>query len=402
MKGKQGMWCGVFVATFFLVPLVGCFNACFAQQGITEKEILVGGFGPVTGPVGWLGAGARDGIQLAIDEINESGGINGRKLKFVHQGASSPAESLAAVKKLNEQQKVYMIFSASGSTGAEAAADYFRESGMPIYNTVCVTMKIREPLARNIFHGVPPGVDVLNEHYARSALDYKPRPKRIGVLVGSYAFPQAEWLATKPIFEKAGIEIATVQTYDLGDKDYTAQVVALSRAKPDMIVAYGQVQEVALAVKQGPERGLVGIPWWVGPGVVTRAFPAVAGQYAEGVRSVWLLPYYHGEKGNPMEEFEKSWVKRYGSPPEGRPAYTDVMGYGGGYIAGLVMKKAGKDLSWGNLIRTWESLTNVKISDFGNGAPDVIFPETYSPTRHQGNQKVVSIAVSNGTWRVQN
>ena len=371
-----------------------------AVQGVTDKEILIGAFGPITGPLSWLGMGARDGVQLAIDEINANGGINGRRLRLEHQPANTPAESLAAVKKLNEQSKVYLIFSAHGSTGAEAAADYFRESGIPVFNTVSVTMRLREPFAKNIFNGTPPGVDILNEYYVKSALDRTPRPKRIAVLVGTYAFPQAEWNASKPLFEKEGVEFATVQTYDLGDKDYTAQLVQIARAKPDLIVAFGQVQEVAIAVKQAPERGLAKTPWWVGPGVVTRAFPTVAGAAAEGTRSVWIGPYYHGEKGE-MAKFEAAWVKRFGNPPEGRPAYTDVFSYGDMYILAQAIKKSGNDLSWPNLIRNWESLKDAKPSDFGPWAANVIFPHTYSATRHQGNQRVNNIVVQGGTWKVQ-
>lgn len=375
-------------------------SSAHAQQGVTDKEILIGAFGPITGPLSWLGQGARDGVQLAIDEINAHGGINGRRLKLEHQPANTPAESLAAVKKLNEQSKVYLIFSAHGSTGAEAAADYFRESGIPVFNSVSVTMRLREPFAKNIFNGTPPGVDILNSYYVKGALDQNPKPKRIAVLVGTYAFPQAEWNATKPMFEKAGIELATVQTYDLGDKDYTAQLVQIARAKPDTIVAFGQVQEVAIAVKQASDHGLAKTSWWVGPGVVTRAFPAVAGQAAEGVRSIWLGPYYHGDKGTPMEVFEAAWIKRFGNPPEGRPAYTDVFGYGDMIILAQVIKKAGNDLSWPNLIKQWETLKDAKPSDLGPWAADVVFPETFSPTRHQGNQRAVNIVVKGGTWRV--
>lgn len=384
------------------VACATALSSSYAQQvqGVTDKEILIGGFGPITGPLSWLGQGSRDGVQLAVDEINANGGINGRQVRFIHQGANTPAESLAAVKKLNEQQKVYMIFSGAASTGAEAAADYFREVGIPVFNDVSVTMKMREPFAKNIFNGAPPGVDILNSFYVKSVLDYKPRPKKIAVLVGTYAFPQAEWNASKPLFEKSGVEIISTQTYDLGDKDYTAQLVAIARSKPDMIVALGQVQEVAIAVKQAPEKGLAGVPWWVGPGVVTRSFPAVAGNAGDGTRSVWLVPYYHGEKGNPMEKFEAAWVKRFGTPPEGRPAYTDLFGYGDMYILALVIKKAGKDLSWGNLIKQWETLNGAKPSDFGPWAADVIFPETYSATRRQGNQRAVSVVVSGGTWKV--
>ncbi|NPC58244.1 ABC transporter substrate-binding protein [Caenimonas soli] len=375
-------------------------TAAHAQQGVTPTEILIGGFGPLTGPLSWLGQGSRDGTQLAVDEINANGGINGRKLRFVHQPAASPAESLAAVKKLHEQQKVYAVFSGSGSTGAEAAADYFREMGMPVMNPVSITMKMREPFTKNVFNGAPPAANQLNDHNVKSILAANPAAKNIAVLVGTYAFPQAEWNATKPALEKAGVKFTTVQTYDLGDKDYTAQIVAIARSKPDLVVFFGQVQEGALAVKQAKERGAASAPWWVGAGVVTRSFPTVAGAAADGVRSVWLLPYYHGEKAPDNAKFETAWIKRFGTPPEGRPAYTDVMGYGDMYVLALAMKKAGNDLSWANLIRQMETLKEAKPSDFGPWAADVIFPETYGPTQRQGNNRTVNVIVKDGTWQV--
>ena len=65
-------------------------------------------------------------MQLAIDKINEAGPINGRKLRLIFEHASTPAESVAAAKKLNESDKVFVLVIATGSTGAAAAADYVR------------------------------------------------------------------------------------------------------------------------------------------------------------------------------------------------------------------------------------------------------------------------------------
>jgi branched-chain amino acid transport system substrate-binding protein len=58
-------------------------NAVFADesQGVTDTEVLIGGLGPVTGPTAFIGGPGRDGMQLAIDKINEAGPLNGRKLR---------------------------------------------------------------------------------------------------------------------------------------------------------------------------------------------------------------------------------------------------------------------------------------------------------------------------------
>src|SRR5215217_360846 len=63
------------------------------KQGVTDTEILIGALGPLTGPTAFIGGPARDGMQLAIEKINEAGLINGRKLKLAYEHAATPAES---------------------------------------------------------------------------------------------------------------------------------------------------------------------------------------------------------------------------------------------------------------------------------------------------------------------
>jgi branched-chain amino acid transport system substrate-binding protein len=63
-----------------------------------------------------------------------------------------------------------------------------------------------------------------------------------------------------------------------------------------------------------------------------------------------------------------------------------------------VLKKAGRELSWPRVIDAWETLNDAKPSDMGGY--DVIFPETVTPTDHQGNKKVASARIINGSWRV--
>ena len=94
--------------------------------GVTDNEVLIGALGQLSGPFAFIGAPGRDNMQLAIDKLNDAGGINGRKLRMIYEHASTPAESVAAAKKLVENDKVFVLVIASGSTGAAAAADYVR------------------------------------------------------------------------------------------------------------------------------------------------------------------------------------------------------------------------------------------------------------------------------------
>src|SRR6516162_974484 len=102
-----------------------------AAPGVTDSEVLIGALGQLTGAFAFIGAPGRDNMQMAVDKLNEAGGINGRKLRLLFEHASTPAESVAAAKKLVENDKVFVLVIATGSTGAAAAADYVRSARSP-------------------------------------------------------------------------------------------------------------------------------------------------------------------------------------------------------------------------------------------------------------------------------
>ena len=82
--------------------LAFAFAARGQENGITPSEISIGAIGALTGPLAFIGKPGRDSVTLAFDEINAKRGVCGRKLSLHFEHASSPAESIAAVKKLVE------------------------------------------------------------------------------------------------------------------------------------------------------------------------------------------------------------------------------------------------------------------------------------------------------------
>ena len=382
------------------VQTIAFAQATSETQGVSNSEILIGAFGPLTGGNAWIGLSARDGLNLALTEINQNGGVNGRKLRMIFEGAQTPGESVAAAKKLVEQDRAFVIVLGSGSTGAAAAADYLRDMKVPAYNIVGATPKIREPFGRNIFSGVYPDARLLSQFFAEEIARTQPKPKTAGVMVGTYEFPQAVLKGLLPQLEKHGIRVATVQSFDLGTRDFTAQIVGVIDKKPDAIVFLGTSAEAGLAIKQAPELGLTGVPWILDVAAISPSVPQVAGRAAEGVRSIWMFPYFFGDPAPAMQEFERKWRAAYGQPAAGRPSYIDLNGYGDMYVLAYALKQAGPDLSWSKLISTWENLKNVKPTSFGPFASDVIFPESFSPDQRDGNTRYATIKVIDGTWRV--
>lgn len=380
-------------------------SRAFAQaanqtQGISGSEILIGAFGPLTGANAWIGLSARDGLNLAVNEINRNGGVSGRKLRMIFEGAQTPAEALAAAKKLVEEDHVFVIVLGSGSTGAAAAADYLRAIGIPAYNIVGATPKIRVPFGKNIFSGVYPDVRLLSKFFAEEIAHSTPKPKTAGIMVGTYEFPQAELKGLLPHLKDLGIDVATVQSFDLGAVDFTAQIVGVAGKKLDVVVFLGNGAEAGRAMKEAPELGLTGVPWVVSVAAISPSVPQVAGSAANGARSIWMFPYFFDDSAPAMRSFEQKWRTAYGQPTAGRPSYVDIDGYGDMYVLAYALKQTGHDLSWSKLISVWENLKKVKPTDFGPYASDVIFPESFSPDQRDGNTRYATIQVVNGTWRV--
>ncbi len=377
--------------------MTGAVLPAFAQQGVTAQEITIGALGPLTGSTAFIGAPARDGMQMAVDAINKRGGINGRKLKLVFEHAFSPAESVAAAKKLVEQDKVFALVLASGSTGAAAAADYVRSVGVPTYNLFGSTPVIREPFAANVFHGLIASTEVTaGSLVAQLARAGEKKPQRVGVLAGSYAYPQANLAILKPLLEKQGVAL-TLETFDQNAKDFTAQLVNFSRNKVDAIVVLGSFTEAGFAIKQAPQVGLVNVRWVLDGSAVNNAIIPIIGN-ADGIRGYYNAPYYPGQAAKPMEDFEALWKATYGVAPQGRPNLFDIGGYGSTFVLAQAIQAAGNDLTWKGLIGKWENLKGAAPSKMGGF--DVIFPETYTPKDHQGNKLLGSTEVVKNKWVV--
>lgn len=373
-----------------------------AQQGITPGEIAIGAFGPISGPLAYIGIGARAGLELAVSEINANGGINGRKVRLVFEtSGSDPAEFLAAARKLTERDQVFALVIASGSVGAAAAADYIRDKGIITYNIIAATPKIHTPLSPNIFHGAAGPAAVFAQATVEQLKALKPAPKRLAMLVETISYHKSVADGLKPLLQKAGIEVVTQQDFAPGDRDFTGQLLAVRRANPEAVLALGEAPPSAFLMKQGVEAmGMKNLQWVVSSSAITQEFPKIGGPAVEGAKSLWLFRQYHGEKAGDMPKFEASWRKLNPNAPVGRPSYLDLAGYNGMYILALAIKNAGREPTWKSVQAAFEGLKDATPSKFGPWAADIQAPESFGPTDHQGNDRFFEIAVSGGQWKV--
>lgn len=365
------------------------------EAGVSDTEITIGAIGALTGPLAFIGTPGRDGMTLALNEINAKGGVCGRKLRLQFEHASTPAESLAAVKKLVEQDKVFALVLASGSTGAAAAADYVRQTGVPTYNLYGSTPIIREPFSKNVFHGAIVPIEVAAPGLIGMFYDDGHKPQKIGILAGTYAFPQATLKAVEDYLKSKKTEYALEQ-FDQSARDFTSQLVSFGRQKVDSVLVLGSFSEAGFAIKQARELGMANIRWVLDGSAVSRAIVPIIGN-ADGIRGYFNNPAFPGQNDT-VKEFEARLKTQLGSMPQGRPNNYDMIAYGSTFVIAQGLQGTGCQLTREKFLASWSSLKDAGPTRMGG--LDVSFPESFTETDHQGNYRLGATVVKGGEWQV--
>ena len=361
------------------------------QQGVSADTVTIGAFGPITGPAAYIGLAGRDGMNLAIKEINAAGGIHGRKIAAVFEDdAHSPTRALAGVKKLVEQDKVFAIMSVGGSNATVGSVDYVKEKGVVMYVSIASAPPVTWPFAKNLFRGGTTETARYGELYAEY-LAGNAKNKRIAIMHGREEYPRNEGDATiaklKSWFDMT--PVARVE-FNINDKDFTSQLIEVQKSNPDVIAFFGNPAEAAIAMRQARELGIKQ-PFFVGSNMVDPSLITAARTNAEGVTGFSLIPYLPGSTAAEIKTWEANWRKEYPSAPAGRPNNFDLLAYGDMHVLAEGMRRAGKNLTTESLIKGLESIRDYRVGP-------VATPRTFATNHHIGNLTLVPMTVKGGQW----
>jgi branched-chain amino acid transport system substrate-binding protein len=140
------------IAATALVLVAAAQTRAFAQTGLTETEIRIGMWTPLSGPLSLLGTSARDAVQLWSNEVNERGGIHGRKIVFIsYDDAGSPQEAQTAVRRLITQDDVFMLIGGSISGSTLPVRQVIDRSKIPFVASISSNINLMKPFSRYIF-----------------------------------------------------------------------------------------------------------------------------------------------------------------------------------------------------------------------------------------------------------
>src|SRR3954447_19386287 len=143
MKAKTFGWAALLALAF------GTAAQAQPTQGVAKNEIVVGSIQDLSGPIAGFGKQVRLGMLLRVDEINEQGGLNGRKLRLiVEDSAYDPKKAVLAAQKLVNQDKIFIMLGHIGTAQNMAAMPVQFEKNVVNFYPVTAAREMYEPFNR--------------------------------------------------------------------------------------------------------------------------------------------------------------------------------------------------------------------------------------------------------------
>ena len=252
-----------------------------------QDTIKIGFFAPITGPAAADGASAKHAVELGLKEVNDAGGIRGRKVELIiYDDRLNPQEAVAIANKLIERDRVVGVVSGSYSGPTRVSAPIFQKAGMPMVAGYAVhpdvtwdskQKKANDFCFRNGFLGEIEGAAAAE--FAVKNL----KARRISLIFMDNDFGKAISAGFAQRAEKLGATILTKQMYKFpGESDFRPYLTRIKEGSPDLIFAAGYYNEAASIVRQSKELGMTSQIMGE-EGFDSPKFLEIAGSAAEGV-----------------------------------------------------------------------------------------------------------------------
>jgi branched-chain amino acid transport system substrate-binding protein len=366
-------------AAFLLVAIV----PAGAQTGAAKGDpIYLGVSGPLTGPNAQYGAQWKQGFDLALDEVNGAGGINGRPLAYIFEDTQSdPRQSVAVAQKFVADPRIVAELGDFSSPASMAAS--------PIYQKA----KLVQFGFTNSHPDFTKGGDYMWSNSVSQA-DEQPLSaayavKRLGLKRIAVLHLNTDWGRTsKDIFVKAakdmGAEVVAVEGYMADEKDFRSTLVRVRDAKPDGLMLVSYYSDAALIARQVKQSGL-NLPMVAASSVYSPKFVELGGDAVEGV---YTASRYFPEDPRPqVRNFVTKFKAKYDKEPDAFNAYA----YDTIILMAQVMRESGIDRK-----AIHDGLAKVK------DVPSVIFGKaTFDPaTRRVSGAMNVELVVKDGRFTV--
>jgi len=342
-------------------------------RGVTDTEILIGQWGPQTGPAAPWGAVAR-GTDLLCKIVNEEGGINGRKIKyFLRDDAYQPAKTKAIAKEFVEDIGVFTVIGGVGVAPGMTARDYLMENKVFWFAPVTGVYEWIRPFQKYLFAVYP-----LYDDEAYNLTDYlyeKLGLKKIAMFYQNDDYGKQGVMGVERYLKDKNINLVAKISAEVTDRDLSTHALKLKDSGAQAVIMWTMPTHGALILGETAKIGFK--PQWATSNTLSDSalmMQITKGLWAGMIHSNFVeLP----DSNLPLMVKYREWHKKLAPQERWGVFYLAGIVFAEPYFEGL--RRAGRNLNNDTLMKALEGLKDFK----GIGGPI-----SYSPTERQGAKHV--------------
>jgi ABC-type branched-subunit amino acid transport system substrate-binding protein len=362
------------------------------NQGIADKEIVIGTHQDLSGPIKVWGVPVLNGMKQAVEEVNAKGGVHGRLLRLIAEDSGyEPRKAVLATQKMVERDKVFAMIGPMGSPTVLAAQDILFEAGIPqLFPLTAAEFTFKfdpaKPQERLKFNNLMPYVESTRAIVKHMIPEKKIQKPCIMSQDDEYGKNVLDGFTRQ--LDAMKLKAASETSYKRGASDFSAQAAKMKADGCDLVVLGTVIRETIGVIAEAKKIGFN--PVWLGATpVCVLEVPTLGKGTVEGLYAGcgFDVPYRDTAKGK-VKEWADAYFKTYNSEPNTQA----VIGYNTIMTFVHFVNLAGKDLTGQKLLTALES---------GNVFHDIFNspPTKFTTTNHLASTITQISVIENGRWK---
>ena len=357
-------------------------------QGVSKTEIVLGSIQDLSGPLAGYGKQARLGMMLRVDEINEQGGINGRKLKILFEDSGyDPKKAVLAAQKLVNQDKIFMMVGHIGTAQNNAAMPVQFDKNVINFFPITAAREMYEPFHKLKYSYAVPYFEQMR--IAAPKLAKEKGATKVCTIYQDDEFGLEVVRGAEAGLKAAGMDFVEKTTYKRGATDFSSQVAKMKAANCDMVVLGTIIRETIGTIAESRKTGFN--PIFLGSSACyTDLIHKLGGVAMNGLFTTMGTQHpYLDEASQPI----RFWATKYKTKFNEDPTVFSAYGYLIIDAFARASGKAGANLSTETFIKAMDTMT-IPPDIFGSAEM------TFSPTKRLGSNASRMSQITEGKWKV--
>ena len=359
-----------------------------SNQGVSKDEITIGSIQDLSGPIAGFGKQVRLGMMLRVDEINEQGGVNGRKLKLVvEDSAYDPKKAVLGAQKLVNQDKIFAMIGHIGTAQNMAAMPVQFEKNVINFFPVTAAREMYEPFHRLKYSFAATYYDQMRT--AVPKLVKEKGAKKVCTMYQDDEFGLEVMRGAEAGLKSINMALAEKTSYKRGATDFSSQIQKLQASGCDFVVLGTIIRETIGGIATARKLGYN--PTFMGSSAAyTDLIHKLGGKAMDGFYATHTSQHPYLDEADQKIRF---WATKYQTKFNEEPTVFSVYGYNAIDAFAAAAGKAGKNLTTDSFIKVMDTMV---IPPDIFGSPQA----TFSPKKRLGNETSRMSQLQNAKWKV--